>query len=705
MREEVESGGDQTGGRLAEGDRLGRYTVLRPIAAGGMGEVYLARDAELGRRVAIKVLNEKYEKLESNVDRFLREAKAASALNHPNILVIHEIGKIRGSHFIVSEFVEGETLREVLNKKKLAISDAVDIAVQVAGALAAAHGAGIVHRDIKPENIIIRPDGYAKVLDFGLAKLAPAQPSVFGLEDETVQQNQTAEGIVMGTLSYMSPEQARGEKVDERADIFSLGAVLYEMVTGTSPFAADSMSEKFANLLKADPPAMDLYRHGVPGKLETVVEKMLRKNREERPRSMREVVDELKSVARGPQTTSPQNTISNHETVRIEPQATGSSIGRRPMPVYWIVAAAAAVVLIGAAGYYGFVYKNASSTKEAPASASARSPAYDLFLRGKVKLNSENLEDNEASIKSLEQAVAVDPQYAEAWAALAHAYNTKTFFLLAGPEKKQIDENAEVAVEKALALNPNLADAHFARGLIAWTHDKRFPHEQTIIAYRRAIELDPAMDEAHQRLAVVYSHVGLLDEAREEIKETIRLNPGNTLARFRVGFIDTCEGKYEDALAAFKTTPRDSNPALFDRNMATALFLLGRTEEASAVVEDYLKTYPKDEGGNVTSVKAMLLAKSGRREEAEAAIKRSIEIGEGFGHFHHTAYNIAAAYALLNKPADALKWLEYAADDGYPCWRFFEIDPNLNSIRGEPRYVGLIKRLKQQTDRFRNLAS
>jgi len=139
--------------------------------------------------------------------------------------------------------------------------------------------------------------------------------------------------------------------------------------------------------------------------------------------------------------------------------------------------------------------------------------------------------------------------------------------------------------------------------------------------------------------------------------------------------------------------------------MATALFLLGRTEEASAVVEDYLKTYPKDEGGNVTSVKAMLLAKSGRREEAEAAIKRSIEIGEGFGHFHHTAYNIAAAYALLNKPADALKWLEYAADDGYPCWRFFEIDPNLNSIRGEPRYVGLIKRLKQQTDRFRNLAS
>jgi serine/threonine protein kinase len=211
---------------------------------------------------------------------------------------------------------------------------------------------------------------------------------VFGLEDETVQQNQTAEGIVMGTLSYMSPEQARAEKVDERADIFSLGAVLYEMVTGTSPFAADSMSEKFANLLKADPPAMDLYRHGVPGKLETVVEKMLRKNREERPRSMREVVDELKSVARAPQTTSPQNTISNHETVRIEPQATGSSIGRRPMPVYWIVAAAAAVVLIGAAGYYGFVYKNASSTTEAPASASARSPAYDLFLRGKVKLNS-----------------------------------------------------------------------------------------------------------------------------------------------------------------------------------------------------------------------------------------------------------------------------------------------------------------------------
>jgi tetratricopeptide (TPR) repeat protein len=303
----------------------------------------------------------------------------------------------------------------------------------------------------------------------------------------------------------------------------------------------------------------------------------------------------------------------------------------------------------------------------------------------------------------LEQAVALDPQYAEAWAVLAHAYNTRAFFHSSGDERKKINENAEVAVEKALALNPNLAYAHFARGLILWTHDNRFPHEQTIMAYRRAIELDPAMDEPHQRLSVIYLHVGMFDEARQEIKKTIELNPSNTLARFRLAPIDIYEGRYEDAIEDLKTTPREVNPALVDRNLATALFMLGRSDEASAVVEDYLKTFPNDEGGNVTSVKAMLLARAGKTAEAEAAIARSIEIGQGFGHFHHTAYNIAVAYALMGRTADALKWLEDAADDGFPCWPFFEIDPNLAGIRKEQRYLDLVKRLKQQTERYRAL--
>jgi serine/threonine-protein kinase len=710
MPDETQNDGEFESARLAEGDRLGRYTVVRLIAAGGMGEVYLARDPELGRKVAVKVLNRKFDARERSVERFVREAKAASALNHPHILVIHEIGLTEaGSRFIVSEYVEGETLREVVNRRRMPVREVVETAVQVAGALAAAHRAGIIHRDIKPENIILRPDGYAKVLDFGLAKLEPVQPSVFGAEDETVKRNQTAEGVVMGTISYMSPEQARGERVDERTDIFSLGAVIYEMLSGSSPFAGGSAPERFANLLKADPPPLDRYRDDVPDALRGVVERMLSKDREDRQPSMTTVVAELKSLdaaAYAPRGgTAAERTVSNQETIAIEPQATAATgMGRRPAAwLYWAAGGLALLIVIGGASYTLVSRDRAAATANTVAGEKPRSAAYDLYLRGKVKVNSENREDNEAATRYLEQAVALDPQYAEAWAALAHAYNTRAFFHSGGDERKRMNENAEVAVEKALALNPNLAYAHFARGLILWTHDNRFPHEQTIIAYRRAIELDPAMDEAHQRLSVIYLHVGMFDEARQEIKKTIELNPSNTLARFRLAPIDIYEGRYEDAIEDLKTTPREVNPALVDRNLATALFMLGRDGEASAVVEDYLKTFPNDEGGNVTSVKAMLLARTGKTAEAEAAIARSIEIGQGFGHFHHTAYNIAVAYALMGRTADALKWLEDAADDGFPCWPFFEIDPNLAGIRKEQRYIDLVKRLKQQTERYRAL--
>ena len=280
---------------LTVGKSFGHYEIIRQIGAGGMGEVYLAKDTKLDRQVAVKILNEKFSRHQSNVERFVKEAKAASALNHPNILVIHEIGFSDEANFIVSEFIEGKTLREKIEAvAPIKLAETLDISIQIANALTAAHTAKIVHRDIKPENIMLRPDGYVKILDFGLAKLV-AQKNV-GLEDATAKQNETAKGIILGTVNYMSPEQAKGEKVDERTDIFSFGVVIYEMIAGKTPFAGNSMSETFANLINAEPQPLSRFFANVPDELQHIVAKTLRKNKDERYQTMKGLLADLKGL-------------------------------------------------------------------------------------------------------------------------------------------------------------------------------------------------------------------------------------------------------------------------------------------------------------------------------------------------------------------------------------------------------------------------
>lgn len=280
---------------LKIGECFNHYEIIEQIGAGGMGKVYLAKDKKLDRRVAIKFLNEKYSGHEANILRFVQEAKAASALNHPNILVIHEIGEKENLSYIISEFVEGVTLREIFKEKTLQLPEILDISTQVAGALSAAHAARIVHRDIKPENIMIRPDGYVKILDFGLAKLLEQKnKSLIGLEGTTARQSETAKGIILGTVNYMSPEQAKGEPVDGRTDIFSFGVLIYEMVAGRTPFAGDSLSETFANLINAAPLPLSRFSPDVPDELQGIVSKMLRKNKDERYQTMKSLLADLK---------------------------------------------------------------------------------------------------------------------------------------------------------------------------------------------------------------------------------------------------------------------------------------------------------------------------------------------------------------------------------------------------------------------------
>src|SRR4029077_4102666 len=289
------------------GQSIGHYRIASLLGVGGMGEVYLARDERLGRKVALKLLPQYLTEDETQLSRFTTEARTASALNHPNILTVHEIGAEGNRHFIATEFIEGTTLRVLLARGRMNLHDALEIAVQVASALAAAHETGVVHRDIKPENIMLRPDGYAKVLDFGIAKLTEPQPGSDSHEIGTTTL-QTQPGLLLGTARYMSPEQTRGQKADVRSDIWRLGVVLYEMVGGISPFAGETPSDCIASILTAKPPPLSDVLSDVPVKLQSILQKALRKNRDERYQTIKEMLADVRSLERELETegSSPQ---------------------------------------------------------------------------------------------------------------------------------------------------------------------------------------------------------------------------------------------------------------------------------------------------------------------------------------------------------------------------------------------------------------
>src|SRR5580765_1949310 len=272
------------------------YRIISKLGAGGMGEVYLAHDTKLDRKVAIKFLHDQSNQDADKLNRFVQEAKAASALNHPNILTVYEIGEVDGKSYIATELIDGQTLREHLShKESLPLNTILKIGVQVSEALSAAHQAGIIHRDIKPENIMLRKDGYAKVLDFGLAKLTEEKKTEeVLLEGATKVFVNTSPGLVMGTVSYMSPEQARGKETDARTDIWSLGVVLYEMLAGTVPFTGETVNHTIVSILEKEP----LLLENVPAELQRIVRKSMTKDVDMRYQTAHDLLIDLKNLRR-----------------------------------------------------------------------------------------------------------------------------------------------------------------------------------------------------------------------------------------------------------------------------------------------------------------------------------------------------------------------------------------------------------------------
>jgi len=280
------------------GQKLGNYKILSLLGVGGMGEVYLAEDTKLDRKVALKLLPAEVTQDTGRLRRFVQEARAASALNHPNIITIHEVGEVDGMRFIVTEFIDGQTLRRRMAGGRLKAPAALDIATQIASALNAAHAAGITHRDIKPENVMVRRDGLVKVLDFGLAKLTERPAAAVDTEAATMIKANTDPGTVLGTPQYMAPEQARGLEVDARSDVFSLGVTLYEMVAGQPAFAGATASDVIVAILDREPAMLAQYAPGIPHELERIVSKALRKDREERYQTVKDLLLDLKSLKR-----------------------------------------------------------------------------------------------------------------------------------------------------------------------------------------------------------------------------------------------------------------------------------------------------------------------------------------------------------------------------------------------------------------------
>ncbi|PYJ92948.1 MAG: hypothetical protein DME62_10680 [Verrucomicrobia bacterium] len=280
------------------GQTIDHYKISESIGAGGMGEVYLATDIVAGRKAALKLLPMRFTGDAERLKRFEREARAVVGLNHPNVVTVYEIGEDRSIHYIASELIKGETLRQRLTREPMQLSEVLDVAIQVTSALAAAHQAGIVHRDIKPENIMLRPDGYVKVLDFGIAKLAEQELPITLPRDEALLLVETNLGSVLGTVRYMSPEQACGGHVDKRTDIWSLGVVLYEMATGHAPFTGDTPREVMSSILEKEPPPLANYVARTPAELQQIISKTLRKDREERYHSAHELLNALKDLRR-----------------------------------------------------------------------------------------------------------------------------------------------------------------------------------------------------------------------------------------------------------------------------------------------------------------------------------------------------------------------------------------------------------------------
>jgi serine/threonine-protein kinase len=769
---------------LVPGTSIGPYEIIRRLGAGGMGDIYLAEDTRLGRKVALKTLPVHFTKDAERVRRFQLEAKAASALSHPNIITIYEIGQVDQLHYIVFEFVDGQTLRQRMRTTPLTIAETLQVASSVAAALLGAHEAGIVHRDVKPENIMMRADGFVKMLDFGLAKLTETKPAV----SEASTLFQTEPGILMGTAPYMSPEQARGLGIDPRTDIWSLGVVLYEMLAGRPPFAGSTNSDVLVAILGREPVPLPRYRSEIPTELEWIVKKALRKDRDERYQTAREFLADLKNLAQrltfeeelersldttearnpayqsqakssGPgidslailpfQHNEPQpgmeyfsdgitesminalsrlpelrvmawSTISQYKGRQIDPRQVGRELrvravltGRMMQSTDRLVIKLELVDVGDGSQLWADNYTcNPADVLDIETQISseiserlllrittedrkqlAKRPtdnveAYHAYLKGRYCWNKRTDEDVRKAIEYFKKAIDSDPTYALAYVGLADSYLVLGSFGIATLAPKDAYPKAREAVERALAIDDTLAEAHTSLGYCFANYDWNWTAAQR--EFKRALELKPGYAVAHHWYGFEFlTAFGRLDEAIAEMRYALDLDPLSLPVGSNIGLILYLARRNEEALAQFQRNLE------MDQSFVYTNWQIGLTYEECGRYKDAIAAFQKAIGlsGTSTLPRALLArtyALSGKKGEALNLLN---ELNELSTQYYVSPYRIAAVYSALGDRDSAFRWLEHAYEscDGWLIW--LAVDPVVDSLRSDERFTGLLRRI------------
>lgn len=628
------------------GRTLSHYEILDDLGAGGMGVVYRAHDTRLDRDVAIKVLPTDRPLSETARKRFQREALAASALNHPNIITIYEVGSEGDTDFIVMEYVRGATLSSLLKKRPLGTAEATRYCVQIAEALAKAHASGIVHRDLKPGNIMITEDGLVKVLDFGLAKFdaSAATKDGEGIDSDTAAKEftLTQPGMITGTVAYMSPEQARGERVDARSDIFSFGIVMFEALSRHLPFPGPNSIALLHNLHFSPPRDLGELAPKVPKPLASLISRMLEKKPEKRIQTMSEVATELRKHAAG-LVDGPVTWHPSDATVEMSSLAAQGSKKICWRDVWLVGAAIVLVILGGVMGWRHWRKARPAQNASAPIYQPGDS-AYSLYQRARQNLDHWDREGNvDNAIKLGERAVQLDPQSAASYAALGEAYALKN---RANPDPQWMKLAMQYA-NKGVELDNYLSAAHVSLGLVKMESGDAAGAQREL---KTAADLDPKNDKPHELLGRLYDKLGKPEDARQELQVALKQNSSDWQLYTDLGLNAYKGGKYKEAAAYWEQALRlepDNVPVL--RNLGAVYHNLGRDDDAASALQHSLEIQPTaDAYNNLGYIRFY----QGRYQDAVPAFEKTVALGAN--NFDDWA-SLADAYRWTPGNADKAK--------------------------------------------------